>query len=78
MAYLFLGSQKELIQAVIDSNAKRISLCLKRNASLSVENDLGAGAIHYVITHCLLDPLDMLEKLLRAGADVNMRTYVRN
>lgn len=36
----------------------------------------GAAAIHYAVTHCSLPVMDVLEKLVDAGADVNLRDDV--
>ncbi|XP_025108134.1 ankyrin repeat and death domain-containing protein 1A-like isoform X3 [Pomacea canaliculata] len=39
----------------------------------NIINKHGAAAIHYAVTHCSLPVMDVLEKLVDAGADVNLR-----
>ncbi|XP_070192230.1 ankyrin-1-like [Littorina saxatilis] len=59
--------------AVLRSDANMLEENITLGGNPNMLNKHGAGAIHYAITHCNLPVMDVLQSLLEADADVNLR-----
>ncbi|XP_013390214.1 ankyrin repeat and SOCS box protein 2 [Lingula anatina] len=67
---------ERLVRAVISGTEEEIRRAVAQGGTyLNYINKHGAGAIHYVITHCKLDQMKMLELLVETGAEVNLLDY---
>lgn len=66
---------ERLIKAVISGTEEDIRTAIERGANVNYINEHGAGAIHYAITHCKLEQLKVVEILVEAGGDVNLRDH---
>ncbi|XP_071082777.1 E3 ubiquitin-protein ligase mib1-like isoform X1 [Haliotis cracherodii] len=62
-----------LNKAVLESDEDTMKEFIKKGADPNYINKFGAGAIHYALTRCTLPVMRVLDMLISAGADVDLR-----
>ncbi|XP_067683718.1 uncharacterized protein [Haliotis asinina] len=62
-----------LNEAVLESDEDTMKEYIKKGADPNYINKYGAGAIHYALTRCTLPVMRVLDMLISAGADVDLR-----